>query len=105
MYHLYFSSLLINHQQPTSFKLTTHTLAHVFDTSELIKSLADFCESRSAYTEDSRLSLLHGPRSLLFLQVTAAAEYYSTNNSLMQNVPPVKVNLSGYHISLFRSCC
>lgn len=99
MYRRHVPCLPIHRQQPTSFKLDTHTLLHVFDTPELIKSLADYSESRWAHTENSQSSPLQGSQSLLFLQVTAAAEYYSTNESLMQNVPPVKVDLSAYHIT------
>ena len=32
--------------------------------------------------------------SLLFLQVFAAADYFTTNKTLMQNVPPVNVDIS-----------
>lgn len=83
--------------QPTSFTITTYPLPEVFDTPELITSLATYSESRQAilsphqsvdhHRVDSALD------SLLFLRVFAAADYFTTNRTLMQNVPPVNVDI------------
>lgn len=96
------------YQQPTKFWLHTHSLQAVFNTPSLIEALADYSVSRlsrrhpDAVTGPSdelqKLPLAEGPkpqnpRSLLFLQVLAAADYFSANQSLMQNVPPVHVDI------------
>lgn len=83
--------------QPTSFTLITHSLPKVFNTPELITSLATYSESRQAIFPSGR-GLAHqrvagDPESLLFLQVLAAADYFTTNKTLMQNVPPVNVEI------------
>jgi hypothetical protein len=99
----------IVYQQPTKFLLHTHSLQSVFSTPSLIEALAEYSESRlsrrhpDAVTGPSsvlqKLPLAQGPtsqnsRSLLFLQVSAAADYFSADQSLMQNVPPVHVDIS-----------
>lgn len=85
-------------QQPTSFTLTTYTLREVFDTPELITSLATYSESRQASLLPDpgldRRRVASDPDSLLLLRVFAAADYFTTNKTLMQNVPPVNVDLS-----------
>lgn len=91
-------------QQPTSFTLTTYTLAEVFDTPVLINSLATYSELRQAiHSPDQRLDhyrVNSDPGSLLFLQVFAAADYFTTNKTLMQNVPPVNVDISASDLLL-----
>lgn len=88
------------HQQPTSFTLRTYTLAEVFDTPELISSLAKYAETRQSpsqsdpSTTQTKSASESTPSSVLFLQVHAAADYFTTKKSLMQNVPPVNVDLS-----------
>ena len=85
-------------QQPTSFTLNTYPLPEVFDTPDLITSLATYSEIRQEIPLLDR-SVGH-PRvasdleSLLFLQVFAAADYFTTNKTLMRNVPPVNIDIS-----------
>ena len=96
--------------QPTSFWLTTHTLEEAFGASELLTSL-----SQSAYAQEARLKhadvdalkarrapIPHTPSegdpkevraSILLLEVHAAADYFSLNKTLMENVPPVLVDV------------
>ena len=85
-------------QQPTSFILNTYELAEVFNTPELITSLAVFSESRQSSRLPARDSGSPLPNewlsSALFLRILAAADYYTTNQTLMQNVPPVNVDIS-----------
>ena len=80
-------------KQPTSFNLALFTLDEVFNTPSIITSLAVYSESRQDYT-----SVINTPRadpvSILFLRVEAAADYFTTNKTLMQNVPPVNVDIS-----------
>lgn len=84
-------------QQPTSFTLNTFTLEEVFNTPALITSLADYSESR---TDTAPAPDLHSflpqteTSSLLFLQILAAADYFTTNKTLMQYVPAVNVDIS-----------
>jgi len=85
-------------QQPTLFTLNTYTLAQVFDTPHLITSLADYSESRRAITNPPRLHYSRPTHpetsSIVFLQLSAAAEYFTTNKLLMKDVPPVNVDIS-----------
>lgn len=92
--------------QPTSFRLETYDLQTVFDTTELITSLAEFSEFQradSAHIEDQEPRIArrnsksthtsNDLSSILFLRVFAAADYYTTNKTLMQHVPPVYVDI------------
>ena len=85
-------------QQPTSFTLTTYSLPQVFDTSELIASLATYSDLRQAIPLLDRdlehYRVASDLDSLLFLQVFATADYFTTNKTLMQHVPPVSVDIS-----------
>ncbi|KAE8449705.1 hypothetical protein EG329_007480 [Mollisiaceae sp. DMI_Dod_QoI] len=94
-------------QQPTSFRLETYDLATVFETPELITSLAQYSEARQPDLLDAEsqkpnvakreTSYKHTPKatssSSLFIQVFAAADYYTLNKTLMENVPPVFVDI------------
>lgn len=94
------SFLSLNLQQPTSFSLDIFDLDHVFQTQSLIFSLAGYAEHRQLITEtrydgknNPNLSAIKKSTTLL-LRVLAAADYYSSNATLMQNVPPVNVDIS-----------
>ncbi|KAF8864462.1 hypothetical protein BDZ45DRAFT_737465 [Acephala macrosclerotiorum] len=91
--------------QPTSFRLETYDLSTVFETPELIQSLAQYSEGRQPDllgTENQQPSVTKHEKSkhtradgssTLFLQVFAAADYYTMNKTLMENVPPVFVDI------------
>ncbi|CAG8982073.1 hypothetical protein HYALB_00008800 [Hymenoscyphus albidus] len=85
--------------QPTSFDLKTHDLPTVFQTPELITSLAEYSEERRLKYElrddgaSKHKTKTDDLSSALFLQVFAAADYYTTNKTLMANVPPVFVDI------------
>lgn len=93
--------------QPTKFWLEPYTMETVFETPALITSLAIYSESRQTQetpSEKSSQSATTGAHnrvgqevvenlSLLFLQISAAADYFTTNETLMQNVPPVHVDI------------
>ena len=84
-------STLTQKQQPTAFNIRSLLLAEVFDSPELITALADYSTSR----EISPHSLPKQEfKSVLFLQISTAADYFSTNATLMTSVPPVKVDIS-----------
>ncbi len=95
-------------QQPTSFTLTTYTLSKVFNTPELITSLAAYSKLRQAIPAPERDLHQHqvssDPDSLLFLQVFAAADYFTTNKTLMHDVPPVNVEISKSDLTVSQTC-
>ncbi|KAI9792317.1 MAG: hypothetical protein M1816_002542 [Peltula sp. TS41687] len=99
--------------QPTIFSLATYPIQELFDTPALISSLAAYAESRLqqrlAKQEESAKEEELNPKfaptadpehaggaqnsSRLFLRIAAAAEYYTTTETLMRNVPPVDVDI------------
>ncbi|KAI9669219.1 MAG: hypothetical protein M1817_004714 [Caeruleum heppii] len=88
--------------QPTAFSLDTHTLDVVFGTPHLISSLADFSETKQNPSASPRPSLASaksshkvssGLSSVLFVRLFAAADYYTTNATLMHEVPLVQIDL------------
>lgn len=98
-----------SNQQPTSFDLTTYPLSATIEDASLLSSLSLFSSYRLA-TLDSRLQANTIPRrasvlgdgtpdagptadSVLFLHIQTAADYFSHEQSLMENVPPVTVDL------------
>jgi hypothetical protein len=86
-------------QQPTTFDLTTFPLQTVFATPELITSLSEFSYARLAAANPSsgesiRDTAGEHQTSLLLLRILAAADYFSPNKTLMQNVPPVYVDIT-----------
>ncbi|CAG7991675.1 unnamed protein product [Penicillium nalgiovense] len=96
--------------QPTTFTLTTYPLSKTIEDKNLLSSLSMYTSDRLAAL-DPKLQANSIPRrgnprsskdpldpaptsdSVLFLHVYAAADYFSTNQALMQNVPPVAVDL------------
>ena len=99
--------------QPTSFWLYTHTMAATFESPELLSALTlysnarhptispgELQEARSRTQSRNRASF---PTTFLFLQIFAAADYFSLNKTLMENVPPVHVDviLDPYLLNVF----
>ncbi len=80
-------------QQPTNFWLDVYNTSHVFDTPDLIQSLATFSEAQQ--TDERTQSTGSGApkESLLFLHVQASADFFSTNRTLMSSPPAVDVEL------------
>jgi len=85
-------------QQPTDFWLETFPPAHVFATPELVSSLAQYSEQRQAHVnadgQDFKGVASEAPESVLFLRLQAAASYYSTNRTLMDDPPAVDADIS-----------
>jgi hypothetical protein len=84
--------------QPTGFVLDVFELDTVWETPELIQSLADYAFSRQGDgTELNEESPQTGEKerkaSLLLLQIKASADYFTDDKSLMKNPPPVLVDL------------
>ncbi|KAI8278660.1 hypothetical protein K4K59_009136 [Colletotrichum sp. SAR11_240] len=84
--------------QPTAFTLDVFELPVVWDTPELISSLAKYASSRIANREADNSSASYSTpmeqeTSLFFLRVLAAADYYTHNATLMANVEHVRADL------------
>lgn len=88
--------------QPTAFWIYTHPLSTVFESSDLITSLSIYSYARHAQLNSADIDGLQQRRfvsvegketSMLFLQIQAAADYFSLNKDLMDKVPPVHVDL------------
>ncbi|RMZ17731.1 hypothetical protein D0860_00343 [Hortaea werneckii] len=81
--------------QPTAFTIDTFGVQQVFDSPELIQSLAAFSENRHLGSEAAGTGRVHlnDRASVLFLRVQAAADYFSTNKTLMRHPPPVDVDI------------
>ncbi|KAK9783945.1 hypothetical protein SCAR479_00504 [Seiridium cardinale] len=87
--------------QPTAFRINTYELETVFGTPELILELSEYSYSRQSGEDESsqgfgaskQRSKSDREASVLLLQVLAAADYFTTNNTLMNDVPPVFVDI------------
>ncbi|KAK4455685.1 hypothetical protein QBC34DRAFT_390642 [Podospora aff. communis PSN243] len=80
--------------QPTSFTLRTHELSAVFDSPDLITSLWAYSTTRQPVDATPKP---HGSgerrSSVLFLEILAAADFFTTNTTLMQNPPLVEADI------------
>ncbi|KAK1595996.1 uncharacterized protein LY79DRAFT_667504 [Colletotrichum navitas] len=86
--------------QPTTFTLDVFELSTVWDTPELISSLATYAFSRQLEQDNSDAEdkpmqrKTHEHRaSLLFLRVLATADYFTDNATLIAQAEPVSVDL------------
>jgi len=82
--------------EPTAFDIETFDVEHVFETPELIQSLSDFAYSRigtAADPADVTTNETEQTSSVLFVRIITAADYYSDYTELMENPPPVLVDL------------
>ena len=84
-------------QQPSSFRLRYYDLPTVWDTPKHITSLSEYSHERHrAGWVPAAGSPERGDReaSVLLLQIFAAADFFTTNKTLMKNPPPVAVDIS-----------
>ncbi|KAH7040683.1 uncharacterized protein B0I36DRAFT_13933 [Microdochium trichocladiopsis] len=89
--------------QPTAFKLETFPIDTVFDTPDLISSLSTYSYARHASGgggsdsgNTAAAAAVVGTetqRSVLFLRIVAAADYFTLDKALMTHVPPVRVDV------------
>ncbi|KAF5866124.1 hypothetical protein ETB97_000658 [Aspergillus alliaceus] len=87
--------------QPTAFTLTTHTLLQTIEDPTLLSSISLYSQahldSPQANAAPRKSSSFHDQAptsdSVLFLRITAAADYFSLNKTLMENVPPVAADV------------
>lgn len=90
-------------QEPTSFVLDVYDIDLVWKTPDLIQSLAEYATSQQPeQASNAPQPKMHQPSpddageskaSVLLLRVQAAADYFTDNVALMNNPPPVLVDL------------
>jgi hypothetical protein len=85
--------------------LDTFEATTVFDTPALLQDLYIYTEERQNILVADDLegfggSTVTANRSVLFLRVNSAANFYTTDNSLMQDPPPVYADISTLSISV-----
>lgn len=84
-------------QQPTSFYLNTYTLSDILESATLSSSLAAYSASSGRQiSRDSASAEILSPlpdKSSLFLVIDAAADYFTLNQTLMNDVPPVGADI------------
>ncbi|KAI8630964.1 hypothetical protein F5Y19DRAFT_41316 [Xylariaceae sp. FL1651] len=84
--------------QPTLFRLETYELETVFGSPELTLELSEYASSRQP-GNDNHVAESPQPlesnreASILLLRIFAAANFYTTNQTLMTDVPPVFVDV------------
>ncbi|KAK4550612.1 hypothetical protein LTR36_000191 [Oleoguttula mirabilis] len=80
--------------QPTTFCLDVYNITHVFDTPDLITSLAVYSEARvRQHLPDTEDTVSADKQSVLFLRVQSAADFFTTNTTLMNSPPDVNVDI------------
>ena len=96
------SMLNVPYQEPTAFSMDVYELDHVWATPELMVSLANYAYAHmpepnfQAEAEDGsekKPTQQERTASVLLLHIQAAADYYSHDQSLMKDPPPVLVDL------------
>ncbi|KAI1825350.1 hypothetical protein F4861DRAFT_538035 [Xylaria intraflava] len=83
--------------QPTAFRLEAYELDAVFSTPDLTSDLAEYASTLQSNTKDHAISSqaleTYRKHPVMLLRVLAAADFYTTNHTLMENVPPVHVDI------------
>ncbi|KAM0238383.1 hypothetical protein ACHAP5_008668 [Fusarium lateritium] len=85
-------------RQPTGFELDVYEVETVWQTPELIQSLAGYAFSRQdqeteLHEEPPRKGERERDASLLLLHIKASADYFTDDAALMKDPPPVLVDL------------
>ncbi|KAK2879280.1 hypothetical protein FQN49_001026 [Arthroderma sp. PD_2] len=87
--------------QPTAFTLTTYKSSQVVQSPKLLSSMAEFAESHVQVKENDANEKRPAPQETtgspagvtLFLLIDTAADYFTSNKSLMADVPPVLADI------------
>ncbi|KAG9665631.1 hypothetical protein KCU95_g14253, partial [Aureobasidium melanogenum] len=94
--------------QPTDFFLDTFEVPTVFDNPALLQDLGTYAEERQNILAENEFEdfgelTTTSNRSVLFLRVQSAANFYTTDQALMQHPPPVYVDiiLDPYLLNIF----
>ncbi|KAI4733929.1 hypothetical protein E4T50_15532 [Aureobasidium sp. EXF-12298] len=85
--------------QPTDFFLDTFEVPTVFDTAALLQDLGTYAEERQNILGENGLEefgelTTTSNRSVLFLRIQSAANFYTTDRALMQHPDPVYVDIT-----------
>ncbi|KAI4763954.1 hypothetical protein E4T51_03100 [Aureobasidium sp. EXF-12344] len=85
--------------QPTDFFLDTFEVPTVFDTAALLQDLGTYAEERQNILGENGLEefgelTTTSNRSVLFLRIQSAANFYTTDQALMQHPDPVYVDIT-----------
>lgn len=96
-------------QQPTSFSIHSFSAVELLERPEVAKQITLYSQSRQTIVDRPIIPSAPTPSkgrepTSLFLRVDAAANYHTTNQTLMQAVAPVKVDLSAFdsHLIIVR---
>ncbi|KAI0445533.1 hypothetical protein F4803DRAFT_548050 [Xylaria telfairii] len=87
------------YEQPTSFRLETYELETVFKAPELAAELSAYANTRQSNMNNhvpmpsSQTLELGMDSSVLLLRIIAAADFYTTNHTLMKDAPPIFVDI------------
>ncbi|RDW70774.1 uncharacterized protein DSM5745_08285 [Aspergillus mulundensis] len=76
--------------QPTAFTLSTYTVPELLEDRALLDSISSYS---SAAAIPGRQGGNSDADSVLFLRISAAADYFSLDQDLMENVPPVLADI------------
>lgn len=100
------SELIIWFQQPTAFTLSTYTLPEILEDRALLSAISLYSSSQLAASPPQAVTtpIRRGDRSavadsepsadsVLFLRISAAADYFSLDQTLMEKVPPVMADV------------
>ncbi|KAL4872726.1 hypothetical protein BDV12DRAFT_161412 [Aspergillus spectabilis] len=84
--------------QPTAFTLSTYTLPEILIDTSFRSAITLYSSPETAPSHTKRTPAPAAdselvPESVLFLRVSAAADYFSLNQTLMENVPPVLADI------------
>jgi hypothetical protein len=79
--------------------LDTFEVHEIESSPELKKDLADFTHATTinSCSEEGYIVEDTPQQPLLYLRIQAAAEFYTTNHTLMNNPPPVLVDISRFY--------
>ena len=76
--------------QPTNFDIDVFDRDNIGETPELGQSILSFVQYQPETLDIARQGLSEG---VLFLRIRAAADFFTTNETLMQSPPPVDVDI------------
>lgn len=95
IHHIFTHFMLTVCEQPTSFTLTTHSHADTVSEPSLLSALIKFSETQLAGSipKSSPSNDDEHEAPGLFLRIQSAADYFTTNSTLMENVPPVTADI------------
>lgn len=79
--------------EPTSFTIDIHELDAVQSTPKLAQSLSEYMSSLDTHSNAQKPHAHEPVASGLLLHIQAAADYYTDDQALMKNPPPVLVDL------------